>query len=452
MMTNQHLGRRAVVIGAGIGGLAAAGAVAPFFEDVVILERDRLPSEAEPRPGVPQGRHLHGLLGGGLKALCALLPDFASKLTAAGAVPIRMSADFRAEVGGQERRRQDLGWQGVMQSRPLLERVMQTALAPYQNVLVLGGHRVLAINTTPDGARVTGVRHAVADSGAETLAADLVIDSSGRGVPTLNLLQALDRPRPKEIEIGIDLSYASALFTLPEDAPKDWLAAVTHANLPQNGRAGVVNAIEGGLWIVTLCGRGDEQPPADPAAFIGYARSLATQTIFNAIKGGEMIGGISRFGIPGSTRRYFDLATMPDRLIVLGDALCRFNPIYGQGMSVAACEAARLRDVLIAWRDKRSSLDGLGRQFQVEAQRILDGPWQMSAVPDLAHPATRGQRPDDFEQTLAYSAALQRLALADPAVEKLVTLVWHMMKPASALHDPELVARVKAEIAAQQAA
>ncbi len=195
-MTDQHLGRRAVVIGAGIGGLAAAGAVAPFFEEVVILERDRLPSDATPRPGVPQGRHLHGLLGGGLKALSTLLPDFAGKLAAAGGVPIRMSADFCAEIGGHARRRHDLGWQGSMQSRPLLELAMQKALAAYPNVSLFSGHRVLAINTTPDGGQVTGIRHAVADSGAETLAADLVIDASGRGAPTLNLLQALDRPRP----------------------------------------------------------------------------------------------------------------------------------------------------------------------------------------------------------------------------------------------------------------
>ncbi len=76
----------------------------------------------------------------------------------------------------------------------------------------------------------------------------------------------------------------------------------------------------------------------------------------------------------------------------------------------------------------------------------------MSAVPDFAYPATRGQRPEDFERTLAYSAALQRLGLADPFVDKLVTKVWHLMEPASALQDPALVARVKAEMAAQEAA
>jgi 2-polyprenyl-6-methoxyphenol hydroxylase-like FAD-dependent oxidoreductase len=445
-MTGKRVGRRAVVIGAGIGGLAAAGALAEFFEEVVILERDQLPSDATTRAGVPQGRHLHGLLGGGFEALCALFPDFASKLIDAGAVPIRMSIELCAEIGSRARNRQDLGWYGYMQSRPLLELVMQKALAAYPNVSVLCGHRVLALTATPDGAQVMGVRHAVSDSGAETLAADLVVDASGRGTPTVDLLQALDRPRPQEIEISVDLGYASALFAIPQDVPKDWLAVVTHADPQQNSRAGVINTIEDGLWIVTLCGRGDQQPPADLAGFLDYARQLGTQTVYNAIKGAEMIGGISRFGIPGSVRRHFDLATMPDRLIVLGDALCRFNPIYGQGMSVAACEALRLREVLLASRDKRNPLDGLGRQFQVEAQRIIDGPWQMSAVPDFVYPATRGQRPDDFAQTLAYTAALQRLALADPAIDKLVTEVWHLLKPSAALQDPALVQRVQAEM------
>lgn len=451
-MTDQNVGRRAVVIGAGIGGLAAAGAVAEFFDEVVILERDRLRSDATPRSGVPQGRHLHGLLGGGLEALCALFPDFAAKLAKAGAVPIRMSTDFCAEIGARQRKRQDLGWQAFMQSRPLLEFVMLQALTACPNISVFCGHRVLGFAATPDGAQVTGVRHAVSDNGAETLAADLVIDASGRGAPTLSLLQALNRPAPKEIEISADLSYATAVFSIPEDAPKDWLAAVTRADSPQSGRAGVVNAIEHGLWIVTLCGRGDEQPPADPAGFMDYARGLPTQTIYNAIKGAKLVDGISRFGISGSTRRYFDLATLPDRLVVLGDALCRFNPIYGQGMSVAACEALRLRQLLVAHRGKRVPLDGVGRQFQVEAQRIIDGPWQMSAVPDLAHPATRGERPDDFAQTLAYSAALQRLVLTDPAIDRIVAEVWHLMRPASALQDPTLVQRVQAEMAAAVAA
>ncbi len=304
------------------------------------------------------------------------------------------------------------------------------------------------------GGRSTGVRYAVADGGAETLAADLVVDASGRGAPTAGLLQALDRPRPTEVHIGIDLSYSSALFTIPDDAPKDWLAAVTHADPAQSGRAGVVNAIEDNLWIVTLCGRGDDQPPADPAGFMGFARGLSTQTIFNVIKTGEMVGGISRFGIPGSVRRYFDLPTMPERLIVLGDALCRFNPIYGQGMSVAACEALRLQGRarrLRATGADRSS--GLGRQFQVEAQQHAR--WAVADVglADFVHPATRGERPDEFRaDPRPITSRCSGWSLTDPAVDRLVTRGLASDGAGLRLQDPALVQRVQAEMAAAAAA
>jgi 2-polyprenyl-6-methoxyphenol hydroxylase-like FAD-dependent oxidoreductase len=417
-MTEKHIGRRVVVIGAGIGGLAVAGALADLFDEVVVLERDPLPSNASPRPGVPQGRHLHGLLGGGLEALCKLFPDLECKLSAAGAVAIHVNSEFCEEIGGSEKQRRDFGWNGSMQSRPLLELVIRKALDQHPNVTLRSGCRVLALSSTVDGARVTGVRYPSSDGGTEALEADLVVDASGRGALTTSLLQALDRPRPREIEIGVDLGYATALFAIPADAPKEWLAVLTHADAPHSSRAGVINPVEGNLWIVTLIGRGAEQPPTDLTGFQAFAQSLSTKTIYNAIKSAELIDDISRFVFPASTRRYFDLATLPDRLIVMGDALCRFNPMYGQGMSVAACEAVRLRELLRAHRGKRSPLAGLGRLFQTEAQAIIEGPWQMSAIPDFIYPNTRGQRPDDFAQTLAYAGALHRLALRDPAIDK----------------------------------
>jgi 2-polyprenyl-6-methoxyphenol hydroxylase-like FAD-dependent oxidoreductase len=451
-MTAKPIGSRAVVIGAGIAGLAAAGALAEFFGTVEVLERDQLPPDASPRRGVPQGRHLHALLGGGLEALSALFPNFEGDLANAGAVPIRVTGEFREEFGGVEKPRRDFGWVGSMQSRPLLELAIRGALSRHRNVILRTGCRVRALDATPDGARVTGVRIVASNGATEALEADLVVDASGRGTPTVWLLQALGRPRPKEIEIGVDLGYASALFKLPEDASRDWLALYTHADAPRDTRSGVMNLIEDDLWILTLIGRGDAQPPTDPAGFMAFARQLASQTIFSAIKNAEMIGGVSRFVFPGSIRRTFDLATSPERLIVIGDALCRFNPVYGQGIMVAAWEAVRLKQVLQAARPKGAPLAGAGRQFQVEAQRVIDGPWQMSAIPDFIYPATRGERPADFAETIAYQGALLRLAARDPAIDKLVTQVWHLLQPPSILQDPELVARVKAEMAAQEAA
>jgi len=451
-MSDLRVGQRAVVIGAGIGGLAVAAALAEFFDSVEVLERDQLPSDATPRPGVPQGRHLHGLLGGGLEALSMLFPDLECTLFAAGAVPIRINADFCEEIGGHEKPRRDLGWRGSMQSRPLLELLLRKALAKLPHVAIRSGVKVLSLCASVDGARVTGVHHTVSDGTTDALDADLVVDASGRGNLTLSLLKALERPQPQEVEIGVDLGYSTAYFSFPNTPPEDWLAVLTHADAPQSSRAGVINRIEDNRWIVTLIGRGDEQPPADRDGFMGFARSLSTPTIYNAIRDARMIGEVSRFFLPASTRRSFDLTALPERLIVMGDALCRFNPIYGQGMSVAACEAVLLKRILQVARPRRYPLADVGRQFQVDAQRLIDGPWQMSAIPDFIFPATRGKRPEDFAQTLQFAVAMSRLAARDPAVDRLIAEVWHLLQPPTVYQDPNLVARVMAEMTATQTA
>ncbi|WP_036048298.1 FAD-dependent monooxygenase [Bradyrhizobium sp. Tv2a-2] len=447
-MLHAHLGRQAVVIGAGIGGLAAAGALSELFDRVVVLERDNLPSEATPRPGAPQGRHLHGLLAGGHQALCALFPDLEKDLARAGAIPVRVSRDFCENGPESDRPRRDLGWSAYMLSRPLIELVIRGALARLPNVTVQPQCRVTALLATPDGRRVVGARYAAPGSSEETIAADFVVDVSGRGFPTLALLQAINRPRPREMEIGVDLSYATAIFSVPRSQRFDWSVVLTHADAPHHGRRGVLCPIEHNRWMVTLVGRGAEQPPAELDGFMAYAERLAKPTIHDAIRNAKPIGDIARFGFPASVRRYFDADTIPDRLIVMGDALCRLNPAYGQGMSVAACEALLLKRVLLTRRDEREPLDGVSVLFHAQAQSVIDGPWQLAALPDFAYPCTRGQRPDDFEQTLRFSAAMRRLAFHDPAVDRLMTEVAHLLKPLSAYQDPELLRRVGAELTA----
>jgi 2-polyprenyl-6-methoxyphenol hydroxylase-like FAD-dependent oxidoreductase len=445
-MLHARLGQQAVVIGAGIGGLAAAGALSELFERVVVLERDNLPSEATPRPGAPQGRHLHWLLAGGHQALCTLFPDFQRDLTRAGAVPVRVNHDFCENGPEFERPRRDLGWSAYMLSRPLIELVIRSALARLPNVTVQPQCRVTALAATPDGRRVTGARYAAPGSSEETIAADLVIDVSGRGFPTLALLEAINRPRPREMEIGVDLSYATAIFSIPKNVHFDWSVVLTHADVPRHGRRGVLCPIEHDRWMVTLVGRGAEQPPAELDGFIAYAQRLTKPTIHDAIKNARPIGDIARFGFPASVRRYFDVDTIPDRLVVMGDALCRLNPAYGQGMSVAACEALMLKRLLLARCDEREPLDGVSVLFHAQAQSVIDGPWQLAALPDFAYPWTRGQRPDDFEQTSRFSDAMRRLAFRDPTVDRLMTEVAHLLKPLSAYQDPELLRRVGAEL------
>jgi 2-polyprenyl-6-methoxyphenol hydroxylase-like FAD-dependent oxidoreductase len=206
--------------------------------------------------------------------------------------------------------------------------------------------------------------------------------------------------------------------------------------------------LEGERWIVTVAARHGETAPGDEDGFMAWAQQLRTPTIYKAIQHAKRLGEIVRFQFPASEYRHYErLEAFPRGLLPLGDALCRFNPIYGQGMSVAAQEAWALRQLLAARASARDPLDGLAPSFFAEASAIIEGPWAMAAVPDFAHPDTRGERPPDLEQRLKVGLALNKLAARDPAVHKLLTEVQNLLKPRSVLQEPELTQRLQAVLA-----
>ncbi|MEJ0017916.1 MAG: hypothetical protein WDN25_15385 [Acetobacteraceae bacterium] len=437
------------MIGAGIAGLAAAGLLANWFERVVVLERDSLPAEPAPRWGTPQAWHGHGLLVGGQRALDELFPGLGMDLTAAGALPLRVNGDVREERpdhGPMPQR--DFGMTGYAMSRPLLEFTLRRRLERHRNVTIRADSRVVGIVTDVDGQRVTGARFMVQDEDrSETLSADLVVDASGRGQPTMALLQSLGRPLPPEETIGIDLGYTTAILPIPADAPSDWKLVLTHPRMPDSTRRAILLPIEGNRWMLTVAGRGHERPPGGWEGLLACLRSLATPTIYRAVRDLAPSDRLMRFGFPGSSWRHFErLETFPDGLVPIGDAICHFNPVYGQGMSVAAKEAVLLNQVLGERATEPDPLAGLGRVFLAAASRLVETPWSMAAIPDFACPGTRGERPADLDQSLAFFSALFRLAERDAAVQRLTVEVWHMLKPISAYRDPELRERVMAEM------
>ena len=235
------------------------------------------------------------------------------------------------------------------------------------------------------------------------------------------------------------------MFTIPEDAPTDWKAVITFDAPAEGGCAAVLAPLERNRWIVTLVGRHGEKPPADRDGFLAYAQRLRTPTIYDAIKKAEQLGEIVRFGFPASFRRHFDrLEEFPRGMLPFGDSICRFNPVYGQGMSVAAQEARLLHEVLQRHAAEPEPLAGLAPAFFAEAATLTETPWALAATPDLAHPKAEGQRPEDLDQALEFTEGLFRLASRDAAVHKLFVEVLHLIKPQSVLRDPDLVERVKA--------
>ena len=443
------IGKQAVVIGAGMSGLAAAGALAGFFEQVVVLERDELPASAADRQGTPQGRHNHALLAGGQRALGTLFPGFEQDLAQAGAVPLRVTADFCTEMPGLDPFPQrDLGWHVYSMSRPLIELTVRRRVERLPNVTLRSRFRARTLEASGHqrGAAVVGVRCEDAQARTETVPADLVVDASGRGGLTCDLLEAVGLQQPEATVIGVDIGYASAVFAIPDTASTEWKAVLTMPQAPESSRGALLLPLEGGeRWMISIGGRYGEKPPGDVVGFLNFAEQLRTPTIYNAIRRAARVSEVARFGFPASVWRHFErLQVFPRGLLPFGDAICRFNPVWGQGMTVAAQEAVLLRRLLGASGGDARALADLASAFFTEAWSVIESPWGQAAVPDFVMPETEGERPRDFENQLRFGAALARLAAEDPDVHKLVAEVRHLIRPRSDLQAPELVARVQA--------
>jgi len=370
-----YLGERAIVVGGGLGGLSAARALSDRFRQIVILDRDELPDDAAPRPGVPQGKHPHGLLGGGLKALEHLFPGFGNELRRAGAVPINRGFDMLYELPGQDPwPRIQLDWPTYAMSRPLIELTLRRQVQRLTNVKVQGQCRVLNIIGESNTGAATGICYRTADGNVETLQSDLIIDASGNGSLTLEFLTASGRRLPEETSIGVNMRYASALFERA-DISDNYKSAYTLPNAPEESRGGLLAPAENGSYQLALIGRGEDIPPTSESGFRRYARELWTPTIYNAIKNAKRLTEIRPYSFAESRWRHFaQVSDFPRGLLPIGDAICRFNPVHGQGMSVAVREASLLFDLLGRFNGDLPST--LAHDFLTKAENLIADPWE----------------------------------------------------------------------------
>ena len=443
---SRLLGTHAVVIGAGIGGLATAKLLSSYFTQVTVLERDAFADRAEPRVGTPHCRQAHVLLKAGLLGLLNFYPELERELELAGAVRARTAVDIRIETPGIDPWPQrDFGFDTLCMTRPLLEFVVRSLTTKQANINLQPQCRVTKLQLS-DGQRVTGLSYEQAGAARE-ITADLIVDASSRGNMTLETLDACGIPRPDETDIGVDIVYGTGLFRLSDNASRAW-RGVIHRPAPASGRGGFVFPCENGSWQVTLNGMHNDGPPDDLPGFIAFARTFRTSTIYDALKDATPLGTITRFAFPSSRRRRFEaLTAFPQGLLPIGDVICRFNPAFGQGMTVAAQEVGVLRRLLDERAGTAAPLEGLAGAFFKAIQNVLAAPWSL-AESDFMYDKTRGTRPADFAQRMQFTGALMRLAAEDAGVHRLLTEVNHLMAPPTVLRDPEVVQKVSARMAA----
>ena len=443
---SSFVGRRAVVVGAGIGGLTMAGALAKHFERVEIFERDHLPLSSSSRPGTPQDRHPHGLLAGGLKALGEVFPGFDSDLAKAGAVTVKVARDVqyeRPDVGVLPMR--DFGLSLLCASRPLIELVLRRRAEAIANIALWPKCRVTGIVPTTSGTAVDGIRFDAGSGRSEILAADLVVDASGRGALTATLFDALGWERPAETEVGVDLRYATVVVAIPPNAPSDWKLVLTQPDPPFLALHAVLVPIEGDRWIIAIADHSATSRIETWDAFLDASRSLITPTLYNALRYAQPPEGIRHHRSPVSTWKHFErLPRLPHGVLPVADSLCRFNPIHGQGMSSAALQARVLQDVLRGTATEPDPIASLQAEFMAEVATVLETPWTMSTSADLAFPQTRGERPDDFAEAQRFDAALFRAAVADPVVHRATIEVAQLLQPRTRLQEPDIMRRIDA--------
>jgi 2-polyprenyl-6-methoxyphenol hydroxylase-like FAD-dependent oxidoreductase len=426
---------KAVVIGAGMGGLLAAAALAERFQRVTVLERDELPEEIAPRRAVPQGSHAHALLPMGHQCLETLLPGITADLIGAGALPYRALVQLRMSLGGHQLARGDAGRDSIVASRPLFETVVRRRVAALEGVEIRAGWEALGLLAGPTGERVTGVRalRRAASSAEEALHADLVVVATGRGGRLPAWLEGLDYPRPAEERIDVDFVYASRHLALAPGALGTDRMVLIGAR-PGVPRTLALFAQEHGRWLLTLGGYGGNHPPREEEAFLDFADTVAPPDVAAAIRAATPLDEIVSHRFPANLRRRY--GRLPEGLLPIGDALCAFNPIYGQGMTVAALEAVALRDALAAGEA------GMATRYLASAGRIVDQAWQLAAGADLAQPAVGGPRPPKVRIVNAYLRRLLAAAQHDGELAVAFIRVSGMMDPAEALLAPAVLRRV----------
>ena len=427
----------AVVIGGGIAGLMAARVLSGHARQVTLIERDSPGEGAQPRPGTPQSRHVHGLLARGLSLANHYFPGFEHDLIAAGAPRAEWMWDTLQYISNSWTPRFHSGIISRPVTRPLIEALLRRRVAALPNVRFDTGWQVERL--LGDAGRVTGVslvprRAAAGDVRAQS--ADLVVDASGRSSRAPGWLAELGVRLPRDIVIDAHLRYATREYALEQQPPFMALLALPWPELP---RGGVLTQVENGRWLLTLAGYGDDAPPTDAAAFEAYIASLPLPPLHQALAGARPVSAVCGYAHTANRWRRFERAALPAGFVVLGDAVCALNPVYGQGMTVSMLAAQALDETLAA----HGGQAGWERRFQRRLARVNTAAWMMATSEDRRFPGCEGVRfsPVAWAQQ-RYLDALFAAAPHSPVVTLGLLETMHLLRGPYSLLRPAMLREV----------
>ncbi|NUV58819.1 NAD(P)/FAD-dependent oxidoreductase [Streptomyces sp. CAI-85] len=428
--------RRAVIIGGSIAGMLAAAAVGDHFDAIDIIEAHEVPNGPEPRAGVPQAAHFHTLLSGGAEAIEELLPGSVAAMVESGANRVAVTTDMVMYAPeGWYRRWQNATHYQITASRDLTDWVIRQQLL--RNTKVTIHQRTRVIELLGDKHRVTGVRLRSSSGDESEMSAQLVIDASGRSSRTPHWLEDLGITGLSEARIDSGLSYASRVYQAPVST-RGWPVVNLQADF-RNGqpRAGGIIPIERDRWHVSLIGPPGAEPGRDADAFEPYAKELRHPIVADLLARAKPLTDVSLTRTTANRRYFYErLRGWPDGLIVVGDAVAAFNPVYGQGMSVAALSALAIRRAI--------SVGGPGPGVTRKAQRAVSLPvgaaWSLSVGTDIHRPDIKGGRPNIADRLLQrYISRLSLTATGSHLAATALTDVLMLQAPPASLMAPKVL-------------
>ncbi len=428
---SQRVGRRAaIVIGAGMAGLLAARVLADSFEHVALIEADELPDQALPRKGTPQCEHVHALLKSGEGVLSGLYPGLKDALRAGGGHEFSVRSRWRFYGPGGWPEPADVGLTMLAQTRPMLEQIVRERTLRRPEIQLLRGR----VRDLEGEGEVSGVV-VEQDGEKRRLEADLVVDATGRGGRTTTWLRDVGRMPPREELMRPDLRYTSALFSRRlADGPDfgGWLMFLQ----PPDTRSAVAIPVEGGAWQVTVGDRFGGSVPPDEGAVRAFLQALPDPKLATLLRDERPLTAFRTYRVADVRIRRFDerLEELPRAYLPIGDAIATFNPIYAQGISVAALQAQALAEALAA----EESLEEAARSYLVRAMEPALWAWRLGQASDLRYEQVEGERTAEVQALADSIRRLFEATVRDPSLQVVHARAIHLLEP------PESIARALA--------